>query len=84
MVVILSQTESGGWQLVYQVILELWRLLYYLGRKSGRKRGAMHIRTYICTYRKGPYVLHTLNHAIARCMQTISYPEAQIQQDNGH
>ena len=26
----------------------------------------------------------TLNHAIARCTQTISYPAAQIQQDNGH
>ena len=72
MVVMLSQTESGGWQLVYQVILELWRHLYYL----------YYIHMYI--QERTIYILHTLNHAIARCTQTISYPEAQIQQDNGH
>ena len=83
MVVILSQTESGGWQLVYQVMLELWHHLYYLGRERGERRGAMHIRIY-SEGRKRQYVLYTLNHAIARCTQTISYPAAQIQQDNGH
>ena len=37
-----------------------------------------------------PYIIMstiplTLNHAIiARCMQTISYPAAEIQQDNDH
>ena len=53
MVVMLSQTESGGWQLVYQVILELWHHLYYLGRKRGEEEGeeeGSHAHMYIHMY----------------------------------
>ena len=55
------------------------------GEGEGEDKGS-HAHMYIHMYiqERTIYILHTLNHAIARCTQTISYPEAQIQQDNGH
>ena len=39
--------------------------------------------TYVRAYKREPYI-YLIDHAIATCMQTISYRAAQIQQDNGH